>query len=168
MSYTDRVFKNMVRNILENGISDEGLQVRPHWEDGTPAHTIQVFGTVNRYDLQKEFPILTLRRTYWKSAWDEVAWIWQKKSNNVRDLSSHVWDEWADENGSIGKAYGYQMTRSGLNSPKFLTRQAPPPVTHSRIRSGSYSRSRRRRKISATYCFAASPIMVLYFSPISE
>ena len=109
MSYTDRVFKNMVRNILENGISDEGLQVRPHWEDGTPAHTIQVFGTVNRYDLQKEFPILTLRRTYWKSAWDEVAWIWQKKSNNVRDLSSHVWDEWADENGSIGKAYGYQM-----------------------------------------------------------
>ncbi len=111
MSYADKVFKNMVRNVLENGISDENLEVRPRWEDGTPAHTIQLFGVVNRYDLQKEFPILSLRRTYWKSAWDEVAWIWQKKSNNVNDLSSRVWDAWADESGSIGKAYGYQMGR---------------------------------------------------------
>ena len=111
MSYADKVFKTMVKNVLENGISDEHLEVRPRWEDGTPAHTVQLFGVVNRYDLQKEFPILTLRRTYWKSAWEEVAWIWQQKSNNVNDLSSRVWDAWADENGSIGKAYGYQMGR---------------------------------------------------------
>lgn len=109
MSYADQVFKDNVRNILENGVSDEDMQVRPHWSDGTPAHTKAVFGVVNRYDLAKEFPIMTLRRTYWKSAWDEISWIWQKKSNNIHDLHSHVWDEWADENGSIGKAYGYQM-----------------------------------------------------------
>lgn len=109
MSYADQVFRDMVRNILEHGVSDGNMEVRPKWEDGTPAHTIQLFGVVNRYDLQKEFPIVTLRRTYWKSAWDEVSWIWQKKSNNVHDLSTHVWDAWADEHGSIGKAYGYQM-----------------------------------------------------------
>ena len=109
MSYADKLFKENVKNILENGFSDENLNVRPHWEDGTPAHTIAVFGVTNRYDLSKEFPIMTLRRTYWKSAWDEISWIWQKKSNNINDLSSHVWDEWADEKGSIGKAYGYQM-----------------------------------------------------------
>ena len=109
MSYADQVFCETINQILEEGISDEGMQVRPHWEDGTPAHTKAVFGVVNRYDLKKEFPILTLRRTYWKSAWDEIAWIYQKKSNNVHDLSSHVWDAWADENGSIGKAYGYQV-----------------------------------------------------------
>ena len=109
MSYADKVFKETIRNILENGFSDENLEVRPHWEDGTPAHTIAVFGVTNRYDLSKEFPIMTLRRTYWKSAWDEISWIWQKKSNNINDLKSSIWDEWADENGSIGKAYGYQM-----------------------------------------------------------
>jgi len=109
MSYADEVFIQNVKDILDHGVSDEGMEVRPRWEDGTPAHTISLFGVVNRYDLAKEFPILTLRRTFWKSAWDEIAWIWQKKSNNIHDLSSHVWDQWADENGSIGKAYGYQM-----------------------------------------------------------
>lgn len=109
MSYADTVFINVCRDILDNGISDAGCQVRPHWEDGAPAYTVKKFGVVNRYDLQKEFPIMTLRRTYWKSALDELLWIYQKKSNNVHDLGSHVWDQWADKTGSIGKAYGYQM-----------------------------------------------------------
>ena len=109
MSYADQVFRASCLDILQNGVRDDDLTVRPHWEDGTPAHTIKKFGLVNRYDLQKEFPILTLRRTYLKSAVDELLWIWQKKSNNVHDLSSHIWDAWADETGSIGKAYGYQM-----------------------------------------------------------
>ena len=109
MAYADPIFRQTCLDILNNGVRDDNLTVRPHWEDGTPAHTIKKFGVVNRYDLQKEFPILTLRRTYWKSAVDELLWIWQKKSNNVRDLSSHIWDAWADESGSIGKAYGYQL-----------------------------------------------------------
>ena len=109
MSYADEIFIKNCREILENGVTDESLQVRPKWEDGTSAYTKSVFGIVNRYDLSKEFPILTLRRTYWKSALDELLWIWQKKSNNVKDLSSHIWDQWADETGSIGKAYGYQL-----------------------------------------------------------
>ena len=109
MSYADEVFKQNCRDILANGVWDTDLAVRPHWEDGTPAHTVKKFGIVNRYDLSKEFPILTLRRTYLKSAVDELLWIWQKKSNNIHDLSSHIWDQWADENGSIGKAYGYQL-----------------------------------------------------------
>ena len=109
MSYADQVFRANCLDILQNGVRDDDLPVRPHWEDGTPAHTIKKFGLVNRYNLQKEFPILTLRRTYLKSAVDELLWIWQKKSNNVRDLSSHIWDAWADETGSIGKAYGYQL-----------------------------------------------------------
>ncbi len=110
MSQADRIFIDMCRDILENGTSTEGEKVRPHWEDGTPAYTIKKFGVVNRYDLSKEFPILTLRKTGIKSATDEMLWIWQKKSNNIHDLGSHIWDEWADENGSIGKAYGYQMS----------------------------------------------------------
>ena len=109
MSYADFVFISNCREILKNGFWDTDQNVRPRWEDGTPAHTVKKFGLVNRYDLQKEFPILTLRRTYWKSAVDELLWIWQKKSNNVHDLSTHIWDSWADENGSIGKAYGYQL-----------------------------------------------------------
>ena len=109
MSYADTLFKNMCRDILENGTSTEGELVRPHWEDGTSAYTIKKFGVVNRYDLSKEFPAITLRKTYIKSATDELLWIWQKKSNNIHDLKSHVWDEWADEDGSIGKAYGYQL-----------------------------------------------------------
>ena len=109
MAYSDQIFRQTCLDILDNGVRDDNLTVRPHWEDGAPAHTIKKFGVVNRYDLQKEFPILTLRRTYWKSAVDELLWIWQKKSNNVHDLASHIWDAWADENGSIGKAYGYQL-----------------------------------------------------------
>ncbi|HIT86148.1 MAG TPA: thymidylate synthase [Candidatus Ornithomonoglobus intestinigallinarum] len=109
MSIADKIFIQNCRDIIENGFSDEALDVRPRWEDGAPAHTVKKFGIVNRYDLSKEFPILTIRRTYLKSAIDEILWIWQKKSNNVRDLHSHIWDQWADENGSIGKAYGYQL-----------------------------------------------------------
>lgn len=109
MSQCDHIFINMCRDILENGTDTRGEKVRPHWPDGTPAYTIKQFGICNRYDLRKEFPALTLRRTALKSAMDEVLWIWQRKSNNVHDLHSHIWDEWADEDGSIGKAYGYQM-----------------------------------------------------------
>ena len=109
MSYADKVFVAMCQDIVENGTSTEGELVRPHWEDGTSAYTIKKFGVVNRYDLSKEFPAITLRKTYIKSATDELLWIWQKKSNNIHDLKSHVWDEWADEDGSIGKAYGYQL-----------------------------------------------------------
>ena len=109
MSYADQVFIHMCQDILDNGCSTEGEKVRPKWEDGSYAYTIKRFGVVNRYDLSKEFPALTLRRTAIKSAFDELLWIWQKKSNNIRDLNSHIWDSWADENGSIGKAYGYQL-----------------------------------------------------------
>ena len=109
MSYADKVFIDMCRDIIDNGTSTEGEKVRPVWEDGTPAYTIKRFGVVNRYDLSKEFPALTLRRTAIKSCVDEMLWIWQKKSNNVNELKSHIWDSWADETGSIGKAYGYQM-----------------------------------------------------------
>ena len=109
MSYADERFIQNCREILSDGVWDTDREVRPRWEDGTPAHTIKKFGIINRYDLQKEFPILTLRRTYWKTAVDELLWIWQKKSNNVHDLNAHIWDQWADETGSIGKAYGYQL-----------------------------------------------------------
>ena len=109
MSLADKIFIENCRDILTNGYSDENLDVRPHWEDGTPAHTIKKFGIVNRYDLQKEFPILTIRQTYYKSSIDELLWIWQKKSNNVSELKSRIWDAWADESGTIGKAYGYQL-----------------------------------------------------------
>ena len=109
MSYADEVFIQNCKDILANGVWDTDRPVRPRWEDGTPAHTIKKFCVVNRYDLKKEFPIITVRRQYFKSAVDELLWIWQKKSNNVRDLSSRIWDAWADESGSIGKAYGYQL-----------------------------------------------------------
>ena len=109
MSYADKLFIDMCTDIIENGTSTEGEKVRPKWPDGTSAYTIKKFGVVNRYDLSKEFPAITLRRTALKSAFDEILWIWQKKSNNIHELNSHIWDEWADENGSIGKAYGYQM-----------------------------------------------------------
>ncbi|MFC2821525.1 MAG: thymidylate synthase [Spirochaetales bacterium] len=109
MSLADKLFVSNIKDILENGFSDENLTVRPHWADGTPAHTIKKFGIVNRYDLRQEFPIITVRKTYMKSAADEMLWIWQKKSNNIHELKSHVWDSWADKNGSIGKAYGYQL-----------------------------------------------------------
>ena len=109
MSKADKLFVNMCQDILDNGFSSEGQKVRAKWEDGMPARTIKQFGIVNRYNLQDEFPALTLRPTAIKSAVDEMLWIWQKKSNNINDLSSHIWDEWADEKGSIGKAYGYQL-----------------------------------------------------------
>ena len=109
MSLADKIFIDMCQDILDNGVSTEGEKVRPHWEDGTSAYTIKKFGVVNRYDLSNEFPAITLRKTAIKSCTDEMLWIWQLKSNNVNDLHSHVWDEWADETGSIGKAYGYQM-----------------------------------------------------------
>ena len=114
MSYADKVFVENVKDILENGVWDTDKEVRPHWEDGTPAHTVKKFCVVNRYDLQKEFPIITVRRTFFKSAIDEILWIWQKKSNNVHDLKSRIWDSWADENGSIGKAYGYQLAKKSI------------------------------------------------------
>ena len=109
MSYADILFKQNCIDILNNGFSDEKLDVRPVWEDGKKAHTVKKFCIVNRYDLSKEFPVITLRKTNLNAAVDELLWIWQKKSNNVNDLSSHIWDSWADETGSIGKAYGYQL-----------------------------------------------------------
>ncbi|NMA65220.1 MAG: thymidylate synthase [Clostridiaceae bacterium] len=109
MSKADLIFIEMCNDILENGFSDVGADVRPRWDDGSPAHTKKKFGVVNRYDLSEEFPILTLRPTNLRAAIDEILWIWQKKSNNINDLNSHIWDSWADEDGSIGKAYGYQL-----------------------------------------------------------
>ena len=109
MSFADKVFIDTCKDILTNGVWDKDFDVRPKWEDGSPAYTIKKFGVVNRYDLSKEFPIQTIRRTAFKSALDEILWIWQKKSNNVNELNSHIWDAWADENGTIGKAYGYQL-----------------------------------------------------------
>ena len=110
MSRADEIFKANCRDILENGVWDTDLSVRPRWADGAPAHTVKKFGIINRYDLKSEFPILTLRRTYFKTCIDELLWIWQQKSNNIRDLRGHIWDSWADEAGSIGKAYGYQLS----------------------------------------------------------
>ena len=109
MSYADEVFIANCKDILENGVWDTDFEVRPHWEDGAPAHTIKKFGIVNRYDLSKEFPVMTLRRTAFKSCVDELLWIWQKKSNKVADLTTHIWDSWTDDEGTIGKAYGYQL-----------------------------------------------------------
>lgn len=114
MSKADELFIQNMRDILDHGFSDEAYPVRPHWEDGTPAHTRKLFGIVNRYDLQEEFPIMTIRRTAFKSCLDEILWIWQKKSNNIHDLKPHIWDAWADENGSIGKAYGYQLAKKSI------------------------------------------------------
>lgn len=114
MSRADEIFIQNCKDIIETGVWDTDQDVRPRWEDGTPAHTIKKFGIINRYHLKEEFPILTIRRTYWKSSLDELLWIWQKKSNNINDLSSHVWDSWADENGSIGKAYGYQLAKTSI------------------------------------------------------
>ena len=109
MSRADEIFAQNMQDIMDNGFWDTDLPVRPKWEDGAPAHTVKKFGIVNRYNLQEEFPILTMRRTAFKSCVDELLWIWQKKSNNIKDLNSHIWDSWADETGSIGKAYGYQL-----------------------------------------------------------
>lgn len=115
MSYADKKFIELCTDILENGTTDEKAEVRPHWEDGTPAHTKRIFGVMTKYDLRKEFPAITLRKTAIKSATDEVLWIYQKKSNNIKDLHSHIWDEWADKDGSIGKAYGYQVGKKYIH-----------------------------------------------------
>ena len=115
MSRADKLFVDMCNDIIENGTTTEGQKVRPVWEDGTSAYTIKQFGVCNKYDLRKEFPALTLRKTAIKSAMDELLWIWQRKSNNINDLNSHIWDEWADKNGSIGKAYGYQIGKRYLH-----------------------------------------------------
>lgn len=109
MTIADRIFIRNCRNIIDSPFSDEGMDVRPKWEDGTPAHTRKVFGLANGYALEEEFPIMTLRRIYWKTALKEILWIYQKHSNNIHDLDAHIWDQWADETGSIGKAYGYQI-----------------------------------------------------------
>lgn len=109
MSYADERFIQNCRDILEQGVWDTDQPVRPRWEDGTPAHTIKKFGMINRYHLEEEFPVQTIRKMFYKNALDEILWIWQKKSNNTKDLASGIWDAWADENGSIGKAYGYQL-----------------------------------------------------------
>lgn len=114
MSRADQIFIQNCQEILNEGVWDTNCKVRPHWEDGTPAHTIKKFGIVNRYNLQEELPILTIRKTAFKNCLDEILWIWQKKSNNVHDLNSHIWDAWADETGSIGKAYGYQLAKKSI------------------------------------------------------
>ena len=111
MAIADNIFIDMCKDIIENGIDTKDEKVRPHWEDGTPAYTIKQFGVASTYDLRKEFPALTLRKTGIKSATDELLWIWQKKSNKVSDLNSHIWDSWQDENGTIGRAYGYQLAQ---------------------------------------------------------
>ncbi len=111
MSLCDELFRANCRGIIESGYSDENLEVRPRWEDGRPAHTIKSFGLVNRYDLQEEFPILTLRKINYKAAIDEILWIWQKKSNRVCDLCSGIWNQWCLPDGTIGKAYGYQLAQ---------------------------------------------------------
>ena len=114
MSYADQVFVTMCKDIIENGTDTQGQKVRPVWEDGTKAYTIKKFGVCNKYNLRKEFPALTLRPTGLKSCMDELLWIWQKKSNNIHDLKTHIWDEWADDAGTIGKAYGYQLAKPYL------------------------------------------------------
>ena len=130
MSYADEVFIRNCRDILENGVWDTDRTVRPHWEDdGAPAHTVKKFGIVNRYDLSEEFPLLTLRRTYWKTAVDELLWIWQQKSNNIHDLRGHIWDQWADETGSIGKAYGYQLGVTGDRLNAILNQRSQDMLT---------------------------------------
>ena len=110
MSKADVIFKNMCIDILENGTDTKGEKVRPHWEDGSLAYTIKKFGVVNRYNLKEEFPAITLRKTGLKNCFDEILWIWQKKSNNIKDLNSHIWDSWAGDDNTIGKAYGYQLS----------------------------------------------------------
>lgn len=121
MSYADKIFVNMCNDILEKGTNTKGQKVRPHWQDGSLAYTIKKFGVINRYDLRKEFPVLTIRPTGIKSAFDEILWIFQRKSNNINDLKPHIWDEWADENGSIGKAYGYQVAQKYLHHTEKYT-----------------------------------------------
>ncbi|MCI8559244.1 MAG: thymidylate synthase [Lachnospiraceae bacterium] len=155
MSYADTLFINMCRDIIENGTSTEGEKVRPKWEDGSYAYTIKRFGVVNRYDLSKEFPALTLRRTALKSCMDEILWIYQKKSNNIHDLNSSIWDEWADESGSIGKAYGYQIGVESRYKEGMMDQM--DRVLYD-LKNNPYS----RRIMTNTYVFADLSEMNLY------
>ena len=113
MTQADENFINTCKEILKNGFSSEGTGVRTRWEDGSEANYISIVGVTNKYDLEKEFPMITLRNNSntVKKSIDEILWIWQKKSNNIKDLNSHIWDTWADEKGTIGKAYGYQLAK---------------------------------------------------------
>ena len=155
MSKADEIFVAMCEDIINNGTTTEGQKVRPHWEDGSAAYTIKQFGVCNRYDLREEFPALTLRRTALKSAMDEVLWIYQRKSNNIHDLKSHIWDEWADETGSIGKAYGYQIgVRSHYPEGNF---DQMDKVLYD-LRNTPFS----RRIMTNTYVFADLSEMNLY------
>ena len=157
MSRADELYKQTCRKILEEGYSDEGMDVRPRWEDGTPAHTVKTFGVVNRYNLAEEFPIMTLRRTYWKSAVDEMLWIWQKKSNRICDLGSHVWDEWAGEDGTIGKAYGYQLAK------KYQFQKGAEPVDQvDRVLYDLKHNPASRRILTNIYTFEDLHEMALY------
>ena len=155
MSLADKIFIDMCKDILENGTSTEGEKVRPHWEDGTPAYTVKKFGVVNRYDLSREFPALTLRRTALKSCMDEILWIYQKKSNNIQDLNSRIWDEWADESGSIGKAYGYQIGVKSRYKEGMMDQM--DRVLYD-LKNNPYS----RRIMTNTYVFADLSEMNLY------
>lgn len=155
MSYADMLFINMCHDIIENGTSTEGEKVRPKWEDGSFAYTIKRFGVVNRYDLSKEFPALTLRRTALKSCMDEILWIYQKKSNNIHDLNSSIWDEWADESGSIGKAYGYQIGVKSRYKEGMMDQM--DRVLYD-LKNNPYS----RRIMTNTYVFADLSEMNLY------
>lgn len=155
MSYADTIFIDMCRDIIENGTSTEGEKVRPKWEDGSFAYTIKRFGVVNRYDLAKEFPALTLRRTALKSCMDEILWIYQKKSNNIHDLNSSIWDEWADESGSIGKAYGYQIGVKSRYKEGMMDQM--DRVLYD-LKNNPYS----RRIMTNTYVFADLSEMNLY------
>lgn len=155
MSYADTIFIDMCRDIINNGTSTEGEKVRPKWEDGSFAYTIKRFGVVNRYDLTKEFPALTLRRTALKSCMDEILWIYQKKSNNIHDLNSSIWDEWADESGSIGKAYGYQIGVKSRYKEGMMDQM--DRVLYD-LRNNPYS----RRIMTNTYVFADLSEMNLY------
>jgi thymidylate synthase len=155
MSYADTLFINMCRDIIENGTSTEGEKVRPKWEDGSYAYTIKRFGAVNRYDLAKEFPALTLRKTALKSCMDEILWIYQKKSNNIHDLNSSIWDEWADEQGTIGKAYGYQIGVKSRYKEGMMDQM--DRVLYD-LKNNPYS----RRIMTNTYVFADLSEMNLY------
>ena len=155
MSYADEIFKTMCSDIIENGTDTKGEKVRPVWEDGTPAYTIKRFGVVNRYDLSKEFPALTLRKTALKSCMDEILWIYQRKSSNIHDLNSHIWDEWADGTGSIGKAYGYQI---GVKSRYAEGEMDQMDRVLFDLRENPYS----RRIMTNTYVFADLSEMHLY------
>ena len=113
MTQADENFIKTCKEILKNGYSSEGTNVRTRWEDGTEANYYSIVGVQNKYDLEKEFPMITLRNNSKtiKNAIDEILWIWQKKSNKISELTSHIWDQWAGEDGTIGKAYGFQLAK---------------------------------------------------------